>query len=394
MHVMAADKPPRYYRVRKGRAFWEPGEFGVSYDLPGSQPLGDDGADAKSAALKWNERLDAARKAKREGSAKPSRYPALSFGAFYEQFQRSEAWAQMEPRTREDYERAWPHIEKRFGDRPFRAITAGDSESFHVEIHPAHTNRRDPKGARKLPWNTAHRVLKVWRALLNALVAYDLRTTAPVGKVTNPAPPGRDAVWVHDEVQKLLTAADELNLHGIGVAIAIAWDAMLAPVDAFALPAGGFLGSAEEVRTQRRKTNRKVFGALTPATVAKVESYLARLAAAGVTLAADEPLVRDSRLRPYEGPHAKKYFERDFRAVRERAFPGDRRQFLDLRRSAITEARLGGATLDDLGASAANNLGADQALQSTYVMAASKTVLAARAAGRTKMADKFRKSEN
>lgn len=393
MLAMSADKPPRYYRVRRGRAFWEPGQFAAEYAFEKCVALGDDGADAKSAALKWNERLDAARKAKRDGTPKMSRYRPGTLGAFYDWFREQEAWAQMEMRTREDYERAWPHIEKRFADHVVTRITASESEAFHVDIHPSHVNRRDPKGVKKLRWNTAHRTLKIWRALMNALVAYELRATAPVGRVTNPAPPGRSAVWLNDEVEQLARTADELELYGVGLAIVIAWDAMLAPVDAFELAAGGILAEAEEVRTRRKKTKRGVFGSLTPATVAKARAYLKRLKDAGIELTPEEPLVRDARLRPYEGPHAKKYFERDFRAVRARAFPGDRRQFLDLRRSAITEARMGGATLDDLGASAANNLGADQALQSTYVHAASKTVLVARAAGRAKMAAKFRNAE-
>lgn len=386
--VIVADDPrPRYYDVRGGRAFWAPGKFAAQYGFEKSVPLGEDGPAAKAQALKWNARLDQARKDKRDGAKPAPRYGKGTLGTFYEAFRATEAWAQMAPRTREDYERAWPHIERRFGRILIGDIRASDSEAFHVDIHPAHKNKRDPKGARKLPWNTAHRVLKVWRALLNALVDYEVRPTAPIGRVTNPMPPPREALWFYAEVVQLIEAADELELDGMALAIRFAWDAMLAPIDALQLRVGGLRAALEEIRTQRQKSGRKVFAAITPDTVNAAQAYLAKLERAGEAVDAGAPLIRDGRLKPYRGPHAKKYFERDFRRVRERAFPGDRRQFLDLRRSAITEGRMGGASYDDLGANAANNLGADQALQSTYALAASKKVQDARLEGRAKMAE-------
>lgn len=382
---------PRYYREKRGKAFWAPGAFAAQFGLPKSQPLGPAGADAKAAALKWNEKLDAARKAARAGEAPPARHKPGTLGAFYHRFCQTEAFSQMAERTREDYARAWPHIEARFGDVLVSRLTADQSERFHVEIHPAHANPRDKAGAKKLPWNTAHRVLKVWRALLTALEAYEIRAKAPIGRVPNPAPPPRAAVWLHDEIEALIAEAERRGFAGLAIAIRLAWDAMLSPIDALSLPAGGFLAAAAEVRTRRKKSGRAVFAAVTEETVAAVARYLAALEAQGVLPGADEPLIRNRAGKPYAGPHGKKYFERDFRAVREAAFPGDRRQLLDVRRSAITEGRLGGATMDQLGAAAANNLGADHALQSTYALAAARTVHEARLKGRAAMAAKFRK---
>ncbi|MBI1188009.1 MAG: hypothetical protein GC206_11885 [Alphaproteobacteria bacterium] len=380
---------PRYYREKGANAFWAPGAFAAQFGFAKSQPLGPAGADAKAAAIKLNEKLDAARRAHRAGETAPARYKPGSLGAFYEAFQRGEAWGQMEKRTREDYERAWPHIEKRFGDALVSRITADQSERFHVEIHPAHANPRDKAGLKKLPWNTAHRTLKVWRALLTALEDYEIRDKAPIGRVTNPAPPPRAAIWLADEIERLIAAADEIGLHGVAIAIRLAWDAMLSPIDALTLPAGGFIAAAAEIRTRRKKSSRAVFAAVTEETVAAVAAYLARF---DPPPGPDEPLIRNRQGAPYAGPHAKKYFERDFRRVREAAFPGDRRQLLDVRRSAITEGRMGGATLDDLGAAAANNLGADQALQSTYALSAARNVHEARQKGRAAMAAKFRKT--
>lgn len=386
---MTADDRPRYHSKakRNGHAFWAPGKFAEQYGLPRSAPLGLYGPTSFKRAIEWNAKLDSAREARRTGARPAPAYPRGTLGSFYERFRGTEAWAQMAPRTREDYVRAWPHIEKRYGATLISHITPDESERFHAEIHPAHANKRDKERRDKLRWNSAHRVLKVWRALLTALVDYKLIVPpAPIGRVTNPRPPARDGIWLHDEVADLIAKAQELGYGGLALALAVMWDAMLSPVDALGLPIGGFREAVAEIRTTRKKSGRKVFASISPDTAAAGRAYLERLEAAGIPLPPNAPLIRTAQLKPYAGPHAKKYFERDFRLVRAAAFPGDKRQMLDLRRSAITEGRLGGATLDDLGASAANNLASDQALQSTYALAASQKVRAAREAGRAKLA--------
>lgn len=382
---------PRYYRTDKaGRnAFWAPGKFALQYDLPKSQPLGPAGAEAKAKALKWNERLDEARKLKREGLPRVSRYKEKTLGAFYEAFQRTEAWAQMEPRTREDYDRAWPIIEKRFADSLVKSLSPDDSEKFHVDIHPAYppNPKRDPKGKLKLSWGQAHRTLKIWRALLNALVKYEVRAAAPIGKVANPQPSGRKAVWLHDEVMKLAETACWGGQLGMAIAIRLAWDAMLSPVDVWALPLSGWAYSpgASEVNTSRAKTDAPVLVAVEDDTAELIEAYLRQIGADPVS-DAEIALVRQSNGRPYPD---KNRFGKIFRLVREAAFPGDTRQFLDLRRSALTEAQMGGASKDDIGIAAANRMAEDDRLASTYLRAASKRVLGARRQGRAPMAAKF-----
>lgn len=100
----------RYYRVRNGNAFWEPGRQADEFTLPRSQALGPDGVDAKTKALEWNAKLDLAR----EGIPPTPTYTEGSLAHFYDVFKTKDAWAQMAHRTREDdYERVWPTIEKR-----------------------------------------------------------------------------------------------------------------------------------------------------------------------------------------------------------------------------------------------------------------------------------------
>lgn len=390
---MAEDKAPRYYRVRKGRAYWEPGRFGKHYGFPMSHALGADGADAKGKALKWNEELDEAR------AGRPPAYPDGSLGRFYfGVFKGSDAWALMEPATQALYERAWPEIDKRFGKTVLTEIRAIDSERFHTDIHPRHENKRDPRGKLKLSWHKAHMVLKHYRLLLSALVDYGLLPApAPVGRVSNPSPPSRAAVWTYEEVQALIAGAVAIDELGMALGILIGWETMLSTVDVRLLPAGAWKPprpgeEAGTFETARRKSKKAVRVASTPELDTAIRFYLATLRAAGIEPRPDEPLLRrGKRSIAFKDRHA---FKDVFADVRAHAFPGDDRQFGDMRRSGATEAKFGGADDKDLGKTMANRLDQDEGLQSTYNVGASKKVQDARKAGRSQHSAKFRKSES
>jgi hypothetical protein len=397
------DDTPRYYRQlppKSGRAFWTPNAHGHKYGFEKSVPLGPHGPDAMKAAIDWNAKLDRARREYREGGAPQlPLWRAGTLGSFYERhFKHTDSWALMEPRTREDYHRAWPKIAAQFGDTLISRLTPDLSERFHVELHPAHRNPRDPKGKLKLSRNDAHRTLKVWRTLLSALVDYRLiAAPPPVGRVSNPAPKGRSHVWLADEVDQLARACGWAGLAGLSVAIRVGWDTMLAPVDVRTLPRAGWRCQRDpegritggEVATARAKTDAAVFHAVTPATADLVEGYLAWLTGRGVKLRPDEPLFR----RPDGAPYLKNNFEEHFRKARGALFgPEDTRVFLDFRRSGATAARMGGASREDLGRAMANTIDQSDALMSTYVVGASKRILEARAAGEPHMRAKFRKN--
>lgn len=358
----------RYYVVKNGNAFWAPGAQALALSLPASQPLGPDNEDAKKLALDWNARLDKARKPDKRTPA----YPPGTLGFFYlDYFKRKAAWAIMEPRTREDYERAWTIIGPRFAAKHVTKITADDSERLHVALHPAH----NPKST--LSANEAHRTLKVWRALLNALRDYEFRTLAPIGRVSNPAPKGREGVWLHEEVLQLSFAACLLGMTGMAAAIRLGWAGMLSPVDVWTLPVGAWKDGL--IHHERQKTGTRILVRVDGQTRDVVSAYLESCPSA----LPKAPLIRRANGKGYI---SKDTFGDDFRAVRSLAFPGDGRQFLDLRRSAATEARRGGATRDDLGKAMANRIDASDALAATYLLDASDRVLDARETGRRKLA--------
>jgi hypothetical protein len=351
----------RYYREKNGNAFWAPGKQAEAFSFPASQPLGPAGEEAKKLAIGWNAKWD-----KRHEKRAPDYKPG-TLGHFYSVFRTKTAWRIMDERTREDYERTWPEIERRFGKTLVHKISADDSERFHAEIHPAH----NPKS--EMSANAAHRTLKNWRALLNAMAAYNILAKAPIGRVPNPAPKGRSGVWTHDEVMQLSWAACVLDMPGMAVAIRLAWGAILSPVDVWTLPRSGWRDGL--IDHERRKTGKRILVRVDADTLGLVNDYLATR-----TILPATPLIARANGKAYQ---SKDTFGDDFRVVRALAFPGDDRQFLDLRRSAATEARRGGATRDALGKAMANRVDASEALAATYLLDASDAVNAARLKART-----------
>jgi hypothetical protein len=78
-----------------------------------------------------------------------------------------------------------------------------------------------------------NRVFKIFRALLEIAIVFGLISTNPSLKIANTAPKGRSAIWSGDEIVALRDKAWELGYHGLAVAIAVAHDTQLAPVDVY-----------------------------------------------------------------------------------------------------------------------------------------------------------------
>ena len=325
----------RYYRPPRdggqGPAYWEPGKQADAFGLPRSVPCGPDGPAAWAVAQSWNAKLDAARC----GEDQPAPcYPKGSLGSFWEKFRRTPSWDAMAPRTREDYWRAWSIIEPRFALTLVTRITAVDSERFHLEIHPAHA---DAKRRTALSWPEAWRVLKGWRALLNALEHYGVVPRAPIGRISNPAPPSRTQRWTDAEVRRLINGAWRQYHYGMACAIAIAWDTLFSPGDVRLMTEAEWAHdrTGAFIVTDRIKTGKTVFAPVSARTSVLVEGYKAKL---GLSLTPSALLLRTRSGSPWA---SKDTFAQEFRRLRQAILPGDRRQFLDLRRSGNTEAWFG-----------------------------------------------------
>lgn len=368
----------RYYTVDNGRAYWRPGRHARAMGFR-TTPLGPDGSAAMTAAIRLNDELDRVRAGDAPSIGAPDeKWPPGSLGHFYLKLHELDAFAALAPRTREDYSRAWRHIAPRFGVFSVSQITPADSERFHLDIQES------------LSPSEAFRTLKIWRVLLNALVSYGVRATAPIGRVPNRAPKGRTQRWRHDEVMAMVAEAEARSLNGMALAIRLAWDTLLSPVDVRALTPAALretrIGVAVEWR--RAKTRAAAFAVLSADTVAALEAY-----GRDVLQVATLPIVRTPRGRPYKG---KNYFAQHFREVRDAALPDEaakppkeRRKLMDMRRAGSVEAFAGDASRELIEKVTGNTIADNAVLWETYVPAtveAAKAVAEARLIGRQRIA--------
>src|SRR5579862_2267119 len=126
---------------------------------------GEDGPLAWAIAQAWNERWDIARAAHARGelvpvAAKVERaYPAGSLGEGFGRFRATQTWQKKKPRTREDWERGWRHIEPLFGDVDPSTIALEHVDQWYAAL-------LDKVGVRE-----AHRAMKIWRALWRVVAA-------------------------------------------------------------------------------------------------------------------------------------------------------------------------------------------------------------------------------
>lgn len=373
---MRAPKLP-YTEIRNGRRFWRPSAdlraLGFEY-----ASLGPEGPEAwANAAALWK----AAQEARRRQPAMEGKYPAGSLGAFYTAFQTTIAWKKKAPRTHEDYERAWKHIDPVMGKKAITKITADDCENFIAKLD------------RTVSGSERYRVVKCLRALFSeAIVRLDLKRANPALVTKNTQPLGRNQFWKADEIDKLVAAAEKLGHSGMAVGIRISWDVMLSPVDCWTLTVDKVKHDATGayIETARTKTKREAFGALTPATAAAIAAEIERHGLG--------PGGRVMRRRSGNAYTSKSFFAQDFRDVRAAAFPtregeaAESRQFLDIRRSANLEADFAGADADTRAELMANTLNKSNHLDLTYTpptVAKAREVHAKREGARAEILAKF-----
>lgn len=364
----------RYVTNRHGNLYWEPS---TAMRAAGFKPkaLGPDGPAAHAEAARL---YQAWLTAKASNGKLAITYPPGSFGAYFERYKRTKAWARKKPRTREDYERAWKHLGPEFGDKVLTKISAADVEDFHEELE------------KKVSPSERYRTMKVLRALFaDAIIRLKLNMPSPALAVTNPQPLGRSQIWLGAEIPKLVAGAYELGMDGMAVAILVAWDTLFSPVDVYTSTKAGLKRDAVGwyLERPRTKTEKAAFGALSPKTAAALFAYLDDL---GVEMTPGARLIRRKSGRAYAlGVSGKNYFAQDFREVRNHVFPGDERQFLDIRRSGNVEADAAGADKETMGELLANSMASSKFLENTYTpptVSKSRQISEARQQGRARLA--------
>lgn len=370
----------RYVRKKRGKLFWEPTpEMRSLGFLP--KPLGDDAPPAHAEAAK----LYAAWLKARDETPKTTNYPAGSLGEFYDRVtgkftkQPVKWWRDLKPRSREDYTRAWVHIDawRRRPESPLLShtvltrISTEDVETFAEHMEASHS-----------PSERYRTVKSLKRLLGDAVVRLRLPVASPAAKLANPQARGRSAIWLGAEIEHLVSTAQANGYDGMAVAIRLAWDTMFSPVDIWSATRAQLKKDATGpyLHRDRTKTAKEAFGALSETTERALTAYLKDGA---------PEVGQFLRQRNGSAYRSKDTFGDDFRAVRAIAFPGDTRQLLDIRRSANVEADCAGADKGVMGELLANGIAGSAFLDETYTpptVAKAREVHKLRLAGRKKLA--------
>lgn len=341
---------------------------------------GVDGPMAWALANSMNEKWRRARDAHLSGlpvAAMPRVYLPGSLGEAFDRFKATNEWQGKKPRTREDWERGWKLIDPVFGDIAPSEVAFEDLDLWYA----GDPNNPDIQGLlQRVGVREAARGVKIWRALWNVIATMKRADGKPYCEGKDPSlgirvktPKPRNAYWREGEAVRLVKGAWRMDFHGLAAALAVAWDTMLSPVDVRGLtPAqlhGDVDGSLFELA--RAKTGRAAIGTLSRRARFVLDAYIAGL---GFKLHQDAPIFRTPGAAPgprggrrwLPRPYTKDTLGRDFRIVREAAFPGDKRVLSDFRRSGAIEVAAGEADPSALAAKMANSIDSNRALQATY----------------------------
>jgi hypothetical protein len=361
-----------YVRIKRGKLFWTPSPAMRAAGFV-AKPLGA-GPEALGEAKRlhdaWRAHLAA------RGGPPPCAWPAGSLGHYLTAMKRTARWAKLKPRTHEDYDRAEVHLAAAgLLRKTLTRISVDDCERLADGLQAR-------RGAHE-----RYRTIKALRAIFaDAIPRLQLvGFPNPAKAFPNPQPAGRSAIWLGAEVPVLVATAEAEGYAGMAIAIRVAWETLFSPVDVWTLILGALhedAGGAWAERS-RTKTAKAAYGHLSADTWAAIAAYLKALP---FKIPAEGALVRQRNGHAYR---SKDTFGDDFRAVRAVAFPGDTRQFQDLRRSGNVEADAAGADKATMAELLANTIDRNGALDEVYTpptVAKARHVAALRLKGRKRLA--------
>lgn len=373
----------RYVVEKRGRLYWQPTPEMKALGFA-AMPLGPDGPAAHEKAAKLAAAWD---KAYAE-QGKVTNYPDGTFGAFFDRHRgkvsgkASEWWKKKGVRTKDDYERAWAYIdawrpeqdEPTFSRTVISKITTEMCEQFYAHVEATAGNRER--------W----RAIKALKVLLSdAVVRLRLPYASPAAKLVNPQPPGRSAIWLHAEVEAHARKALAMGYRGLSLGIRIAWETMFSPVDVWTLRKGQMKKDIGGwyLHRERTKTDKEAFAALSDGLAQDLIDYMD---GQPFEYTDETPILRQRNGNAYR---SKDTLGDDFRDVRKAIDPEEKRQLLDIRRSANVEADAAGADKKTMGELLANGLADNKFLDETYTpptVAKAREVAEQRIQGRAKLA--------
>ena len=215
--------------------------------------------------------------------------------------------------------------------------------------------------------DAAHKSLKVWRALWRVMQGLRYtRLVDPSIKVRNRAPAARDQRYTHGEAMQRSKAAWRMGFRGLACLIVICWDAGFSPKDARTLKAKHMVADPRSGRIvfDRTREGRAKTGVAVIGTLSRFGDWLVRrhLGELGFERHPETTLF----LMRGGSAYGESRLGADFARVRDTAFPGDKRQLRDMRRSGVMEAFTGGADAVAIAEKFGNSIDRSSFLFRTY----------------------------
>jgi hypothetical protein len=375
-----------YCTVIAGRGYWRPTRKMRSLGFQLVR-CGADGPTAWALADDWNKRWQSVRKGKdpplfnldrlsRDQAEATRRYPPGSIGAAFQVYVRTPEWASRAQLSRDKiWWPAWFRIRDMWGDVAPDTITFEMMSKWRAALEKKHGR------------DVAHKTLRVWRTFWKIMLGMKVACAPdPSMGIRNRAPSPRWQRWSEGETVRLVKTAWRHGYRGLACIVAVAWDTQFSPVDVRTLAERhcAIVGNRlifDRQADGRTMTGRAAIGTLSQRTERLVRVYLASLQ---IELHPEAILFRTRSGNSY----GRETLGHDFAAVRNIAFPGDKRRLMDMRRSGVVEAVAGDAGPVGLAAKLANSIGRSNMLHKTYApvdIEAVRNTDAARLRGRQRM---------
>ena len=244
--------------------------------------------------------------------------PVGTIAALLTSYEREDHFASLAANTRKQYLSIMREIRSNAGDLPVNGITRKDMKALYRSLLP--------RGV-----STAAAHMRFWRILLGYAVDEGLRPDNPATKLKVAAGRARTQVWKPDEVGAFCRAAEAAGQPSVALAVLLAYETAQRVSDVLRASWRDLDGTTLQV--VQKKTGARVAVPLSAELLGQLEASGRR----GMTIIAREDGSRWADVT----------FRAAFNRIRSRAGLQHLR-FHDLRRTALSEAGAGGATVIEL----------------------------------------------
>lgn len=301
-------------RLRKiaGRYYWRPTPTVKALGFE-NQALGSDRAAAITLAERWNAAVG---RAVRNEPAAPM--PG-SVAAVVREYRAGLDTSPLSEATKKGYRATLAKIEEAWGSEPAAAIT----RQHLRKLVQSFADR--PRQAKEY--------VKLWSIVLGHAVEMGLRIDNPALGMRVKGRASRQSLWASSEVDAFCAAAVTAGRASIALAVRLAYETTQRQADVLKMAWTALDGDV--IRIRQSKTGRLVAVPISPALVAQI----AAAPRTGVTM-----VISERTKRPYKVFN----FVHQFAEIRTAAGLPATLWFRDLRRTGLTEAGNGGASVAEL----------------------------------------------